>query len=558
MEGGAERVNARVTTGEDGATGGRSAGAVAEQEGDAARNAGPAVDEHQRARRSGGEVVGDERKVGAGENDGVDRIAVRLVEQTGEFAGIIGGVGAHAAQLRLGELDEARRAVADDGAVGSEFGGQPVDVRLADGRRGTEDADDACPAERGGGLERRHRPDHGQVERSADRGERDRRRRIARDDDERRAVALDQPSEQRGHARGDLGLGPGAIGKAGIVGGIDDADARQPRADGSEDRQAADPGVEQEDGRGHRMLICRPFEDGNSIGSSLFTRRSLGATVVRVDTDHAARCPPTVARPPRGDSPAMTYHLVMRCVWLLVLLVPALVLHLGWWLARRSSPWPNWFLGAATRASGVRLTVRGTPLGDDVVIIANHVSWLDILVIGGVVRCRFVAQDQIYHWPLIGWLARLNATVFVSRTDRAGVVDQIARVRAAIAGVMPVAIFPEGTTTDGRSLLPFKPPLLAALADPPRRLLVQPVVLDFDAAGSALAWIGTETGTANALRVLGRGGIFAVTAHFLDAFDPTGLDRKAIAREARRRITAVLPTNDAPGAPPLDSGSDAR
>lgn len=215
-------------------------------------------------------------------------------------------------------------------------------------------------------------------------------------------------------------------------------------------------------------------------------------------------------------------------------------MHLAWRLAGATSPWPRWFLSRAARACGARVVPSGVPLGRDVVFVANHVSWLDILALGGMIDVRFIAQDRIRHWPVIGWLARLDATIFVSRSDRSGVADQIARVRAAVAGDRPVAIFPEGTTTAGRSLLPFKPALFAALAAPPRRRRVQPVALEFDAAGSALAWIGTEHGAANALRVLARGGTFRVGVRFLAPFDTARLDRKEIAAEARQRIAAAL------------------
>jgi 1-acyl-sn-glycerol-3-phosphate acyltransferase len=245
--------------------------------------------------------------------------------------------------------------------------------------------------------------------------------------------------------------------------------------------------------------------------------------------------------PASGRGTSSVWHLLTRSAWLIALLVPSVVLHFVWRLRGQRSPWPGWFLGRAARACGACVEPSGTPLRHDVIFVANHISWIDILLIGGEVDVRFISQDKVRHWPVIGWLAVLNATIFVSRTDRAGVADQIARVRAAIAGDRPLAIFPEGTTTDGRSLLPFKPALFAALEPPPRAMMVQPVVLEFDAAGSALAWIGTEHGATNAFRVLRRPGKFVVGLRFLEAFDAAAVgDRKAVASEARRRISAAL------------------
>ena len=239
-------------------------------------------------------------------------------------------------------------------------------------------------------------------------------------------------------------------------------------------------------------------------------------------------------------SPAEAARMGGRIAWLAGLAVVAIPLHFVWRLVRARSPWPQRFLGAAARACGVRVTTVGTPVRHDVVFVANHVSWLDILALGGTTWLRFVAQDAIEEWPLIGWLADLNATIYVSRTDRAGIEGQVELIRGAVAGAQPVAIFPEGTTTDGRDLLPFKPALFAALVPPPRPLTVQPVALEFDDRGAELAWIGTEGAGPNARRVLGNPGTVALTIRFLEPFPTAGLDRKAIAGTARARIAAAL------------------
>jgi len=222
-------------------------------------------------------------------------------------------------------------------------------------------------------------------------------------------------------------------------------------------------------------------------------------------------------------------------------LAVCLPMHGFWRLVGRPSPWPRRFLRLAARCVGARVRVLGKPLPGDVFFVANHLSWIDITVIGGATGTAFVAQDKIAEWPLIGWLATLNHTVFVSRTARMTVGTQVEELRAALAEHQPVTIFPEGTTTDGRSLLPFKAPLFAVLMPPPRTLWIQPVLLDFDDAGKDLAWIGEETAPENALRVFKRKGSFEVRVHFLEPFDPGDHPhRKAISAEARSRISAAL------------------
>ncbi|MFZ4690819.1 MAG: lysophospholipid acyltransferase family protein [Polymorphobacter sp.] len=240
-------------------------------------------------------------------------------------------------------------------------------------------------------------------------------------------------------------------------------------------------------------------------------------------------------------NPIGSLRLAMRTLWLFAALAICLPLHGLWRLAGRPSPWSRRFLAWAARACGARVSTTGTPLARDVFFVANHLSWIDIPILGGVTGTAFVSQDKIRDWPIIGWLAQLNHTVFVSRTDRLAVAGQVEELRAALAEHQPIAIFPEGTTTDGRSLLPFKPPLFQVLLPPPRALRIQPVVLDFDDAGKALAWIGEETAPQNGWRVFTRPGSFHVRVHFLEPFDPGDHpDRKAISARARAAIAAGL------------------
>ncbi len=239
--------------------------------------------------------------------------------------------------------------------------------------------------------------------------------------------------------------------------------------------------------------------------------------------------------------PVGAMRLAGRGLWLTAALAICLPLHALWRTFGKPSPWARQFLYLASRACGVHVTVVGTPLRQDVFYVANHVSWIDIPIIGGLTGTAFVSQDKIRGWPIIGWLAQLNHTVFVSRTDRMAVDTQIAELRAALAERQPVTIFPEGTTTDGRSLLPFKAPLFQVLLPPPRALRIQPVVLEFDDAGKDLAWIGTETAPENAWRVFRRKGSFGVRVHFLDPFDPgEHPNRKEVSAESRRRIATAL------------------
>lgn len=229
-----------------------------------------------------------------------------------------------------------------------------------------------------------------------------------------------------------------------------------------------------------------------------------------------------------------------RVAALLLLLLACVLPHLLARLLFRESRWPRRFLGWAGWVCGARVEVVGMPLDRNVFFVANHMSWLDILVLGGTTGCAFVSRDDVGRWPIIGWLAAQNNTLLVSRATRGAVRGQIGALRDAMARHQPVTLFPEGTTGDGHSLLPFKPALFAVLLPPPRAIRVQPALIDYGAATDDIAWINDEPGSANAIRVLGRRET-GVTLHFLDPFDPGDQpDRKAMAAEAQARIEAAL------------------
>lgn len=226
---------------------------------------------------------------------------------------------------------------------------------------------------------------------------------------------------------------------------------------------------------------------------------------------------------------------------LALLMLSHVPMHYLWRLLRLSSPWPRWFLGRVAWVAGARVERIGTPLRRDVFYVSNHLSWIDILALGGASGTAFVAKAELATSPLVGWLAGLNRTVYVKRENRLGVADQINELRDALADNWAITIFPEGTTTDGKSLLPFKTPMLRVLEPPPPGVMVQPVLLEYGDVGEEIGWIGQEGGVNNARRILARKGSFPLKVHFLEPFFPADFPgRKAIAAESRRRIEDAL------------------
>ncbi len=234
-------------------------------------------------------------------------------------------------------------------------------------------------------------------------------------------------------------------------------------------------------------------------------------------------------------------RIIRRALMLLALMIVFVPLHYAFRIFAYGSPFPMLFLRYAARISGAKVEVVGTHLKRDVFYVANHVSWIDILSMAGACGTAFVAKAELAKAPIVGWLASLNRTVFVKREHRMGVAQQINALKEALADNWSVTVFPEGTTTDGQSLLPFKTSMLSVLEPPPPGVLVQPVLLDYGSVAEWIGWIGDEGGLNNSKRVLARKGNFRLRVHFLEPFSPEDFrGRKAISLEARRRIEEAL------------------
>ena len=215
------------------------------------------------------------------------------------------------------------------------------------------------------------------------------------------------------------------------------------------------------------------------------------------------------------------------------------------------SPWPPRFLAAAGWIIGARARVEGAAIRPHTLLVANHTSWIDILVLGGATRCRFVSKDELGH-PFIHWLADQNSTVYVRRTHRKGAKDQAIAIAKALEGDEPVALFPEGTTGPGTGLLPFRSTLLEAANFAARDVEIRPVAIDYGAASGEVGWYH-EPGRNNVLRLLGRSGTLPVIVRLLPPLDRSG-DRKKLTDEAREQIARTLGFKSGPHSPIASAG----
>ncbi len=201
-----------------------------------------------------------------------------------------------------------------------------------------------------------------------------------------------------------------------------------------------------------------------------------------------------------------------------------------------------WWSEKMLRALGARLVVHGGFRPGAKLVVANHVSWLDIMAIHAVCpQARFVSKAEVHHWPLIGRLVGAAGTLYIERERRRDSLRVMHHMAEAMASGDTVAVFPEGTTGDGRTLLPFHANLLqAAIAT---ATPVQPVALRFSddrhAFSPAALFLG-ETTLAQSLWRLACARGLVVNVSVLPAEVSAHADRRALAQHLREEIAQVL------------------
>jgi 1-acyl-sn-glycerol-3-phosphate acyltransferase len=217
-----------------------------------------------------------------------------------------------------------------------------------------------------------------------------------------------------------------------------------------------------------------------------------------------------------------------------------------------------WWSREMLAALGARLEVRGSFRPGAKLIVANHVSWLDIMAVHAVCpQARFVSKAEVHHWPLVGRLVGSAGTLYIERERRRDSLRVMHHMAEAMAAGDTVAVFPEGTTGDGRTLLPFHANLLqAAIA---HATPIQPVALRFSdplhAFSPAALFLG-ETTLAQSLWRLACARGLVVTVSVLPAQGSAHADRRALAQHLREQIGQVLDQAAEPVAPGQPGGQE--
>lgn len=223
----------------------------------------------------------------------------------------------------------------------------------------------------------------------------------------------------------------------------------------------------------------------------------------------------------------------------------AIVVMLFPWLSEKTRTrierrWNNGLMGILN----IKLRLVGEAPGltvQNVMLVANHVSWLDIYVLNAVRPVRFVSKMEVLSWPVVGWLARKTGTLFIDRTKRHDTV----RVNNEVSEVLKkggcVAIFPEGTTSDGSTLRHFHASLLQSAVHSQSK--VWPAAIRYTHADGSLnmapAYIDELT-FGDSLKLILSQAIIFVDVEFLQPIDAHGKERRDLARDAQHAIACAL------------------
>jgi 1-acyl-sn-glycerol-3-phosphate acyltransferase len=211
--------------------------------------------------------------------------------------------------------------------------------------------------------------------------------------------------------------------------------------------------------------------------------------------------------------------------------------------ARRERALRAWHQ-AVLRALRIQLEISG---GDrfsapaaGILVVSNHVSWLDLVVLSAVQPLRMVAKCEVRGWPVIGPLARRTGTIFVDRERLSTLPRTVEAISRELAGGAAIGVFPEGTTRCGLATGRFRPAVFQAALD--SATPVRPVALRYCLAGAGAttvaSFVGSTTLWEAVLRVSGVHGV-VVKVHLLPPLPTAGLDRRTLATRAEAAVTAV-------------------
>lgn len=209
--------------------------------------------------------------------------------------------------------------------------------------------------------------------------------------------------------------------------------------------------------------------------------------------------------------------------------------------AHRRARIRQWWSGRLLRILGVELRTHGEAPGGACLVVANHISWLDVFALSAWRPMRFVCKSDVRQWPLIGWLVWRNEAIFVERGSRTAIAQTNRAIVASLKAGDGVAVFPEGTSTDGTRVLPFHAATFQGAIDV--RGEIRPLALRYmDAKGahSTAAAYCDDIGFMASLSAIADSERLVVEIAALAPLQSEGLHRRELAMRAHASITTRL------------------
>ncbi|MBF5040351.1 1-acyl-sn-glycerol-3-phosphate acyltransferase [Methylophilus sp. 13] len=205
----------------------------------------------------------------------------------------------------------------------------------------------------------------------------------------------------------------------------------------------------------------------------------------------------------------------------------------------------RWWCAKLLRCFNLQLSVSGVrpaPQSKHVLFVANHISWSDIHALNSLIPVRFVAKVEIKDWPVFGYLVKKSGTIFINRTRQRDAARVLKVVTQAMKLGDNLCVFPEGTTTDGQQVLPFKSSLIQAAID--AEATVIPIAIHYpmpDGSPNLAAAYAGETSMIESMLSFLNMQSPKVHLHFCTPIEARLLDRQTLASQARNEIMARLP-----------------
>lgn len=205
-----------------------------------------------------------------------------------------------------------------------------------------------------------------------------------------------------------------------------------------------------------------------------------------------------------------------------------------------------WWRGRIGRILGLKISVSGQPIPGPALWVANHISWIDIAVLGSQMPVSFLSKSEVRHWPILGWLAARAGTLFIHRGNRGGANAATEEITWHLIRGRRIILFAEGTTTRGNLVRPFHPRLFASAVR--AGVPVQPIAISYSQSDDetpfhphpTVPFVDDDTLLGHLWRVLGEARI-GVKLSFLP-FLPTrsNQERKQLAQTTREAVCKSL------------------